>query len=66
MVMPEELFVSNYWNTEFILEHLHKKTMLINSLKVISSEKPMHGGYPIGSGLIFLSNTPSSFALASE
>jgi hypothetical protein len=36
-VFPKDLFVSNYPNTRFIFENLHKKTMLINSVKVTLS-----------------------------
>ncbi len=61
LLFPEEHFVSNYPQTSFILEHLHKKTMVIDAVRVISTQKPVHGGYPIGSGLVFLADTPSVF-----
>lgn len=63
LVFPKELFVSNYANSSFVFEHLHRKSMVVNYVKVISTVRPKHGGYPIGSGLIFLSNNLSAFSL---
>jgi len=55
-----EIFCTNYPGTEFIFEHLHEKTMLVKSVTVHSKTKPLGTmGHPIGSGLIFTSNTLS-------
>jgi len=56
-----EVFVTNYPNSEFVFEHLHGKSMIIDSVFIMSDVKPLSGGYPIGSGLIFTGDHLSHF-----
>ena len=63
MLVPNsDVFLSNYPNTEFIFQHLHEKTITVQSVTVRSNFRPhANGGYPIGSGLIFTSNHLAHF-----
>ena len=61
-----DVFVSNYTNPEFILQHLHERSMIIESVTIISAKISKCGGYPVGSGLIFTGNHPSFFGNTSD
>jgi hypothetical protein len=62
LLNPENVFVTNYANSDFIFAHLHEKTMLIESITMISVFKSLSGGYPLGSALIFTADHPSYFS----
>jgi len=52
-----EVFASKYSNAEFVFKHLHEKTVLVDSITISSPFKSSGlGGFPIKSGLIYLTN----------
>jgi len=61
-----EIFVTNYPNSEFVFEHLHQKRMVVESVQIHSDVKPLSGGYPMGSGLIFTADHPSFFKMTQQ
>ena len=68
LIFPNnEVFSTNYANSEFVFEHLHGKTMLVKSITVHSKFKPIGScGFPIGSGLIFTANHLSHLDMSSK
>ena len=68
LVSPNnDIFCTNYSNSQFLFEHLHGKAMLIKSVTVSSKLKPIGScGYPVGSGLIFTSNYVSHLNIPAQ
>lgn len=62
MLIPnKEIFITNYYNAYFVLEHLHEGIMNIDSVVIQSDFTVINGGFPLGAGLIFLSNSLTNF-----
>lgn len=53
----EQLFATNYPKPRFVFTHMDQKQMVIDKVIVKSMSNPRYGGYPIGEGLVFLSNS---------
>jgi hypothetical protein len=51
-------FTPNYPKSEFVFRHLHGKRIIPTSVTIMSSEKNVQCGFPIGSGLIFSADHP--------
>jgi hypothetical protein len=55
------IFASNYPRPEFYFKHQHGHRMNIDKFTVRSNVNSKCGAYPIGSGIIFISDNLSSF-----
>lgn len=53
----EQVFTPNYPNSEFLFRHQFAKRMCVEEVVVGSALKNQNLGFPIGSGLIFVSDT---------
>ena len=67
MLSPNsDVFLSNQSGAEFVFQHLHGKTMIVQTVTVHSNFfSSTYSGYPIGSGLIFTSNYLAHFDMTS-
>lgn len=61
LVDNENVFASNYPGAEIVFAHAEKKRMLIDKVTIKSGISTKTGAYPLGEGLIFLSDTLQSF-----
>jgi len=61
LIPNKEIFITNYYNSFFILENLEENLMNIESIIIQSDFGVINGGFPLGAGLIFLSNSISAF-----
>lgn len=55
------IFASNYPKPEFYFKHQHGHKMNIEKLTVRSNTNSKCGAYPVGSGIIFISDNLSAF-----
>ena len=66
LVPNKEIFITNYYNSFFILESLDESLMNIDSVVLQSDFGVINGGYPLGAGLLFLSNSLSAFFINTQ
>lgn len=66
MFQPGLVYVSNYSLTSFTFKALSGQKILAESITIQEENKPINGGFPIGSGLIFTANEPGWFAIAKK
>lgn len=59
-------FAANYAQSHFILTHQFGKRFVIDRFIVMSENSSQIGGYPMGSGLIFVGNTLASLEETNE
>ena len=55
------MFASNYPKPEFFFRHMHGHKMNLDKVTIRSNTTSKCGAYPIGSGLIFISDNLAAF-----
>jgi hypothetical protein len=58
-----QVFASNYARPEFYFRHIHSNTMIIEKVVIRSWIASRCGAYPVGRGLIFMSDNLDSLEM---
>jgi len=57
LIDDEKMFASNYAKPEITFSHVENKRILIEKITVRTPLNSQTGAYPLGEGMIFLSDT---------
>jgi hypothetical protein len=57
LIDNDQLFASNYAQPEVIFSHVEEQKILVETVTIRSTTMPKTGAFPLGEGMIFLSDT---------
>lgn len=61
LIDDEKAFASNYPKPELVFSHFEEKLIYVDKVTVRTPFTSLTGAYPLGEGMIFLSNTLQPF-----